>query len=261
MQEEQLRSDIVAINGAILHDKRLTPTQKIVYARIAYFKEYFESSEAAAEFLGLTTFAVQKAKRILEQLGYIRCIENTGRGKRYVSDLEAGLGESQTQSWQNARPCEMQTQTLRNANSDLANRKLRVGESQDIDKNINKNEIRNKNMSAPAKPAPTCVPDKAIELANKLKERILENKPNRKIDKNWLENWSKDIDRLHRIDGRSWEEIEKAIVWSQENSFWRTNILSGAKLREKIDALEDQMARENIPTRGGGVLDASKIGV
>ena len=99
-------------------------------------------------------------------------------------------------------------------------------------------------MSPPAKPAATCAPE-AITLAKKLNERILENKPNRKIKSNWLENWAKAIDKLHRIDGRSWEEIEKAIDWSQNDSFWRTNILSGEKLREKIDTLEDQMAREN----------------
>ena len=115
-------------------------------------------------------------------------------------------------------------------------------------------------MSQPAKPAATCALE-AVKLAKKLKERILDNKPNRKIDRSWEENWSRDIEKLHRIDGRSWEDIEKVIDWSQNSAFWRTNILSGKKLRDKIDTLEDQMARDNNSTSGGGVFDASKIGV
>lgn len=127
-------------------------------------------------------------------------------------------------------------------------------------KELNTNK-QNTHMSQPAEPAATCAPEEAIKLAKKLKERILDNKPNRKIDRGWEENWSRDIEKLHRIDGRSWEDIEKVIDWSQDSAFWRTNILSGKKLRDKIDILEDQMARDNNSTSGGGVFDASKIGV
>lgn len=53
--------------------------------------------------------------------------------------------------------------------------------------------------------------------------------------------WLTDMDRLNRIDGRSWDEIEKVIRWCQQDSFWRTNILSPAKLRKQFDQLKLKM--------------------
>lgn len=85
----------------------------------------------------------------------------------------------------------------------------------------------------------------AIRLAERLHEKILANKPNRKIEKKWRTNWSLDIEKLHRIDKREYKQIELVLDWSQDNEFWRTNILSGKKLRDKFDRLEDDMKREN----------------
>jgi hypothetical protein len=39
------------------------------------------------------------------------------------------------------------------------------------------------------------------------------------------------------LDGRTFEQVEAAIVWSQNDEFWRTNILSASKLRSKYDQL------------------------
>lgn len=58
--------------------------------------------------------------------------------------------------------------------------------------------------------------------------------------------WHTDLDRLHRIDGRAWPDIEAAIRWSQADPFWRANILSPAKLRAKYDQLRLAAMR---PTR------------
>ena len=121
MNEEMERSEVVVINGAILRDQRLTAQEKIVYSRIAFFKEYFESAEAAAKFLGMKPQTVQRAKRSLEALGYIKCIKNTGRGKVYMSDIEFGL-----------------------AQPDLQKMNIRPSKNEHIDKNINKTEVRTK---------------------------------------------------------------------------------------------------------------------
>ena len=66
-----------------------------------------------------------------------------------------------------------------------------------------------------------------------------------------MENWSIDLDRLNRLGpvgakenegkGYTWEEIGKIIDWCQDHSFWKSNILSAGKLREKIVKLENQM--------------------
>jgi hypothetical protein len=49
--------------------------------------------------------------------------------------------------------------------------------------------------------------------------------------------WLIDMERIHRIDERSWEQITKAIQWCQADDFWRGNILSPAKLRKQYDQL------------------------
>jgi len=93
METEQQQKKIVVMNSDIINDKELTPSEKLVYARICFFDEFFEQAEATAEYLGISTDKVKRAKQKLEKLGYIVCVTNTGRGKRYVALLDS-LGNS-----------------------------------------------------------------------------------------------------------------------------------------------------------------------
>lgn len=82
--------------------------------------------------------------------------------------------------------------------------------------------------------------DEEIRLANLLAELIIANgskKP--KVTKRWYS----DIEKLHRIDGRSYEQIEAAIKWSQNDSFWVSNIQSPGSLRAKYDQMRLQAQR------------------
>ena len=49
------------------------------------------------------------------------------------------------------------------------------------------------------------------------------------------------MDRLIRLDNRPPQETEAVIRWCQEHPFWRSNILSVAKLRKQFDTLTLQM--------------------
>jgi len=49
--------------------------------------------------------------------------------------------------------------------------------------------------------------------------------------------WAKNIDMMLRVDKRNVEDIRKIINFSQHDSFWKSNILSTTKLREKFDQL------------------------
>lgn len=60
--------------------------------------------------------------------------------------------------------------------------------------------------------------------------------------------WVTDIDRMHRIDGRSWDEIRGAIEWSQTHEFWASVILSPRKLRAKFDQMRLQAVRDKRTT-------------
>ena len=56
--------------------------------------------------------------------------------------------------------------------------------------------------------------------------------------------WAGDIEKLNRLDGRSFQDIEKAIRWIKTpGQFWAPNIMSGAKLREKFPTIWAQMSQ------------------
>ena len=244
-QENYPQDKFLILRSDILSHKELTDSEKIVYARICSFSRYFESSANCAEILGKTERVVADAKRKLEKFGFIKCIENTGRGKVYIaiydtfdgnpddgtSDLRKNVHQTYEKTY--IRPTKKCTSDLR--------------KNVDIDKRLEKREEesiveRNNSYVAPAMQEP--LPQEALELADLLKEKILKNQPTAKIDKNYQKNWAKDIEKAHRIDGRSWNQLRGAITYAQDYSdFWGMNIRSGAKLRKHYDRLEADLRR------------------
>lgn len=85
-----------------------------------------------------------------------------------------------------------------------------------------------------------------FQLANRLFTRILENNPNHK--KPNLQKWADDMRLMMERDSRTKEQIEYLIDWCQQDSFWKGNILSASKLREKYDQLVIQVKNR----KGGG---------
>lgn len=81
----------------------------------------------------------------------------------------------------------------------------------------------------------------ALELASLIAQRLPKSRVAKDPEGN-AESWMAEIDRLHRIDGQDWDEVDRVMRWSQSDSFWQGNILSGKKLREKFTTLQAQMA-------------------
>lgn len=59
-----------------------------------------------------------------------------------------------------------------------------------------------------------------------------------------MADWADAIRKLREIDGYKPELITKVIEWTQNDNFWRTNIRSGVKLREKFETLLASIQRE-----------------
>lgn len=79
------------------------------------------------------------------------------------------------------------------------------------------------------------------QICRHLAERIEANGSKRPtITKKWRTEARLLLDR----DGRSVEQVLKAIDWCQNDDFWKANILSMPKLREKYDQLRLQAQRE-----------------
>lgn len=84
------------------------------------------------------------------------------------------------------------------------------------------------------------------QVCRHLADRIEGNGSKRPtISKAWRDAARRLIDR----DGRSVEQIIRAIDWCQDDDFWRSNILSMPKLREKYDQL--RLAAQRNGTRNG----------
>ena len=79
-----------------------------------------------------------------------------------------------------------------------------------------------------------------------------------------VNSWARDIEKLHRLDGKSWERIREVALWTQSDGFWAPNVLSGKKLREKFDTLSGQMRRPRTDIQkegrtGGHVLRGDRV--
>lgn len=77
--------------------------------------------------------------------------------------------------------------------------------------------------------------------------------------------WALDLDAAHRLDKRSWADLERVVRWAHGDSFWRPNILSGRKVREQYDKLDAASRRPNAnrneagqELRGGKLLPGSQ---
>ena len=222
MQEEQPKDYVgVWIPAEITEREDLTPLEKWLWAEIAGYRECWASNAFLAKRMGISENWVSQRISKLEKLGLIEKVGFNGRFRIIKASL---LQKSKPACYKN------QSQPLTKVKPE----------------NKVENKVENKTiMPAPEKPAPAReLPKEARQLAERLHKWILKNKPDRKIQNGWEERWTSDIDKMHRLDGRSWKQIMGAIDWSQRDDFWRQNVLSGANLRKHYDRIEDRARME-----------------
>jgi hypothetical protein len=73
-----------------------------------------------------------------------------------------------------------------------------------------------------------------------------------------LDRWANDVRLMRQQDGRTDAEIRTTFQWANQHSFWQSNILSPAKLREKFLQVTLKMKSE---TNGNGKPRTSTTGV
>lgn len=82
----------------------------------------------------------------------------------------------------------------------------------------------------------------AYKAARYLDRRIRERLPTKpEASEATLQSWARDIDKLNRIDGQSWDDIADVLEYSQNDAFWAPNIMSGAKFRRQFFTLLGRM--------------------
>lgn len=81
-----------------------------------------------------------------------------------------------------------------------------------------------------------------FRLASLLKKLTMENYPNQVEPKeSYIKKWGDYIRLLRTQDKKKKEEIEKVLIWSQDDIFWKQNIRSGKSLRKHYDNLYIKM--------------------
>lgn len=104
------------------------------------------------------------------------------------------------------------------------------------DKPIKKERIKKENATV------AHFEDDVKYLTDLLIKKIKENNANAKVPVN-LNGWKKDILAMVDLDKYKFEQIEKIIEFSQCDDFWKSNVLSAKKLREKAGTLILQLQR------------------
>lgn len=78
-------------------------------------------------------------------------------------------------------------------------------------------------------------------LAKFLENNITENNPKFPKSESQRQRWAKDFDLMIRRDKIDADDIAEVVEWCQRDNFWRSNILSGKKLRERYQQLKMRM--------------------
>lgn len=120
----------------------------------------------------------------------------------------------------------------------------------DVNGNGNGNDIPPEVSGGDAPPAPVqktqTIPEQAKRLALLLYDLHRQIDTHFATSQKHIEQWAKDIEKLNRIDKRSYEDIEKVIRWIKTaGNFWCPNIISGSKLREKYPQVFLQMQQQH----------------
>jgi hypothetical protein len=89
-----------------------------------------------------------------------------------------------------------------------------------------------------------------LKLCYTLRDLMLENDPKAKPKPSSV-GWMDAAEKLMRIDERHFEECMAVLEWSQRDEFWKGNVLSMPKFREKYPTLRAQWVRSRLATTKG----------
>ena len=198
-----------------------------------------------------------------------RRIKNTEDGKRggrpeipqeiqqaVCEDLQAGMTQKEI-----AAKYDIAQQTVSNIKKKVFSNEYQKPQAStknldvDVDVDVNDNVDVDEIVSPPEEPdgdvKPSAVkktqtiPEQAERLAHLLYDLHRQVDPHFTTSQKHIEQWAKDIEKLNRIDKRSYEDIEKVIRWVKTaGNFWCPNIISGSKLRGKYPQVFLQMQQQ-----------------
>jgi len=104
------------------------------------------------------------------------------------------------------------------------------------------------------------IDQEAVKLAEVLSQKIVERYPTvSRIKEDQISEWAKEAQRLNRIDGQSYKNIQNILLWSQTDSFWKATILSMKNLRKHFNQLIAHKKRTEGPSREDRLAELDRI--
>lgn len=180
-------------------------------------KHCYKSNEGFAEFLGCSVPTVSRAIRFLsdKRLIAVEVMKTQNGSVRTIKSLIKMI-----------RATNQNDQTPTNQNDQHSNTSSSL-------------QKKDKSNTYPQDSHPVILATLLLTEHRKIDEKFLVGK-----EESSIQRWADDIEKLIRIDNRTPEEIRSVILWTQSpGCFWASNILSGAKLREKFPTLIGQSSR------------------
>ena len=222
----------------------------------------------APDFTGLEACAWLPIQESIDN-AKARRIKNTEDGKRggrpeipqeirqaVCEDLQAGLTQKEiaakydiAQSSISYIKNEVFDKEYQKPNANIENLDVDVDVDVNGDGNVNEIVSPPEEPDRDVNPSPVkktqIIPEQAERLAHLLYDLHRQSDPHFTTSQKHIEQWAKDIEKLSRIDKRSYEDIEKVIRWAKTaDNFWCPNIISGSKLREKYPRVFLQMQQQ-----------------
>ncbi|MGW8169681.1 MAG: hypothetical protein ACWGHH_06720 [Sulfurovaceae bacterium] len=272
LQQKALALGIKCINKAIVFDL-LTKvstwaTPEVVDGDVYYFvaRQKISDELPILHLKDDTIYRHFKDLATLKLIDYVKigkkdCIKLTEKGKSYLSKNDDFTmsemnpnyyvgNKSEKEENSEINPTKLGNESEKTRNEIRHINKLDYQETKDINNSSLHSELYS---------------NEAQKVASYLLEKILIWKPNFKTPN--LNNWAKYVDLAIRADKRTPQELINAIDWiytSKKGEFWKPNILSAKKLRDKFDTLESQAIIDKDAKKTSNiqkVLKARELGI
>ena len=223
------------IPANIRYDKSLIPNAKLLYGEITALcneKGYcWATNDYFSQIYSVSKRTIQTWIKSLSDAGYISLeFVNTNDVNKSAVRLIKIVENLHSPMQKNSHP---------------ACKKLRDPHEENfIYNNTFNNTINNSSSQILKKSCDTKNFDKDSDpylLAKLLEHEISKNNPKFPQSEQQRQRWAKDIDLMIRRDKLNADDIAQVIMWCQQNAFWKSNILSGKKLREKYQQLRMKM--------------------
>lgn len=232
---------------------RLAPGQARVWYVLMYlnnitgWQSWFTVASSTLEFRsGLSRQGVIKARNELKQLGYIDFKTNGRSATSYhmkplmqgsvQPSLQGSVQDSLQPSLHDGLQGSVQTSSALYKQNKTKQNKTNNSDKSQATRHHTQQKFADDSVE--------------MQLAMYLFVKIKENNPDHKeLTDSQKQKWADSIRLMIERDNRSPKQIKNMIDWCQSDNFWKTNILSTAKLRKQYDAMKVK-ANSNYRKRG-----------